>query len=213
MLGILCGLASEAQLLPNNNKICVAVSAANPQRARWEARDLIKRGATKLLSFGLCGALEPDLPAGALIIGTSVQSSDGAWAADEPWCDSLRRMIPAAHCGAVWGSETIIATPTAKAQLYARTRCLAADMESQAVAQIAAEAKVPFAVLRAVIDTADMTVPPAATLPLTADGVPQLGAILLSLIKNPAQLPHLLQIGRNNSRALAALAGTANQLA
>lgn len=212
MIGILCGIDSEARLLTGVTDNLVALSAASPQRARWEARELVRRGAKRLLSFGLCGGLEPGLAAGTLIIGTAVQASDAAWTSDPAWSDQLRQQIPVAHCGPVWGSETIIPMPIAKAQLYARTRCLAADMESQCVAQVAAESEIPFAVLRSVIDTAAMAIPPAALLPLDAAGRPQIGKILLSLLAHPQQLPDLLRLGHNQGKALAALRFAVEQL-
>ncbi|KGM29986.1 hypothetical protein P409_35775, partial [Inquilinus limosus MP06] len=71
MLGILTGLAREAEIARRVSPL-VACSASDPARAERLARDLAGQGATALLSFGIAGGLAPDLPTGALVIGTAV---------------------------------------------------------------------------------------------------------------------------------------------
>ena len=78
--------------------------------------------------------------------------------------------FPQAHCGGVWGSETLIATAREKRALYEKSRCLIVDMESQCAAQIAAEAGLPLAVLRVVCDSADMDVPPVVMHVINEEG-------------------------------------------
>lgn len=213
MLGILCGLASEADAARTISHAKIALSCADPQRGRQLVRDLVQQGATRLLSFGLAGGLSPELPAGTMVIGTAVQSDQGMWQADAEWCTTLAQRLPYAVSGQVWGSETIVTTPLAKAELYRHKHCILADMESQIVAEAAVDAGLPFAILRAVIDTADMALPPAAHAPLDSLGRPRLGSILLSLVRRPSQLPELLRLGRNNHLALAALQQATTALA
>ena len=54
--------------------------------------------------------------------------------------------------------------------LYEKSRCLIVDMESHAAAQIAAEAKIPFAVMRVVCDSSNMDVPPVVMAAIDEDG-------------------------------------------
>jgi adenosylhomocysteine nucleosidase len=56
-----------------------------------------------------------------------------------------------------------------------------------------------------VADPAERALPPAALIGLDAAGRPALGRVLLSLVRQPAQLPALLQLARDTRRALAAL--------
>lgn len=200
-LGILCGLEVEAALARRVQDAHVACAAARPQQARLAARSLIAQGATRLLSFGLAGGLDPCLPAGTILIGTAVTTEAALWSCDENWGADLRRRLPMAQSGALWGSETIVASAYDKQALYAKTRCLAADMESQAVAEVAAASHVPFAALRVIADTATMNVPPAALVPLRSDGRVDLGHVLLNLLRQPCQLPELIRLGLNTQRA------------
>lgn len=205
MLGILCGLESEAVIARSVPQSLVASAGARPQKARWLARELVKQGATKLLSFGIAGALEPGLPIGTVIIGTQVKSPDGAWECDTGTINQLMASLPHAHCGGVWGSEFLIPTAAAKRALYEKSRCLIVDMESQCAAQIAAESHLSLAVVRVVCDHADMNVPPLVMNAIDEDGRVNVPRALWSLVRYPAQIPHLISLGQGTAKALKVL--------
>jgi len=205
MLGILCGLESEASMARSVPQALVASAGARPQKARWLARELVKQGATKLLSFGIAGALEPGLPIGSIIIGTQVKSPDGTWECDAAWINQLMASLPHAHCGGVWGSEFLVPTAQAKRALYEKTRCLIVDMESQCAAQIAAESHLPLAVVRVVCDHADMNVPPLVMNAIDEDGMVNAPRAIWSLLRHPDQIPHLISLGQGTAKALKVL--------
>jgi len=173
--------------------------------ARWAARELVKKGAKRLLSFGIAGALEPGLPLGTLVIGTQVASADGAWSCDNDWINELSRKLPEAHCGGVYGSETLVPTARDKETLYRKSRCLIVDMESQAVGQVAKESGVPFTVLRAVCDHSEMNVPPAVMAAIAEDGGINVPKALWSILKRPSQIPDLIHVGQGTGKALKVL--------
>ena len=205
MLGILCGLESEAVIARTIAGAAVACAAARPQKARWLTRELVKNGATHLMSFGIAGGLEPGLPIGALVIGTQIMSTDGSWMCDDAWVTRLSRQLPEAHCGAVWGSETLIPTAQDKLTLYKKSRCMIVDMESQCAAQIAAEAKLPLVVIRAVCDGSDMDVPPVVMVAIAEDGTINILRAIMQILRHPGQIPDLAHVVRGTSRAHAAL--------
>jgi len=211
-LGILCGLEAEAAIARRVEGAAVACAAARPQKARWLARELVKKGVTRLLSFGIAGALEPGLPIGSLVIGAQVSSSDGLWHCDNAWVNDLSRKLPEAHCGGVWGSEVLVPTARDKDMLYRKSRCLIVDMESQIAAQVAAETGLPLGVLRAVCDSSDMDVPPIVMAAIAEDGrINHLRAIV-HILRHPSQIPNLFHVGRGTSRALKVLKGAAGVL-
>jgi adenosylhomocysteine nucleosidase len=205
MLGILCGLEQEASLARQVNGGMVACAAAQPQKARWLARELIAKGATRLISFGVAGGLEPGLPIGSMILGIHVASRDGIWTCDKDWLNQLSQKLPAAHCGGVWGSEILIPTAADKRALYEKSRCLIVDMESQCAAQIAAEASIPFAVLRAVCDASDMEVPPALMAAIGENGSTNYKGAILHLLRHPGQIAGLFHVYRGINKALKTL--------
>ena len=212
MLGILCGIEAEAVVARKIVNTDVACAGARPQKARWLARDLVRRGAKRLMSFGIAGGLEPGLSVGAMIIGSQVASADGTIACDSAWAKDLMQKFPEAHCGGVWGSEKIVASAREKRALYEKSRCLIVDMESQCAAQIAAEANVPLAVVRVVCDSVDMDVPAVVMAAINEDGSINAGRALWHLGRHPTQIPDLFHVMRGTGRAMGILKKAASRL-
>lgn len=211
MLGILTGLAKEAEIARRISPL-VACSASDPARAERLARDLISQGATALLSFGIAGGLAPELSTGDLVIGTAVSTGATAYACDPELAARLAAVLPGAVRGNVWGGDVIIDTAAAKARLHRDSGAVIVDLESAAAASAAAEAGLPFGVLRAVADPAAHGLPPAALVGLDGEGRPAIGPVLLALARSPGQLPALIRLGRQSSAAMAALLAAASAL-
>lgn len=205
MLGILCGLESEAVLARQITGASVVCAAAQPAKARRLARELVAGGATRLMSFGIAGGLEPGLPIGSMIIGTHVESLNGKWSCASEWINDLIRKLPEAHSGGVWGSEFLVPSAQDKRALYEKSRCLIVDMESQCAAEIAAEAHLPLAVVRVVCDSSDMDVPPLVMDAIAEDGSIDTRRAILSLIRHPAQISRLIHVGKGTAKALKVL--------
>ncbi|WP_051248286.1 hypothetical protein [Inquilinus limosus] len=211
MLGILTGLAREAEIARRISPL-VACSASDPARADALARDLIGRGATILLSFGIGGGLAPELSTGRLVIGTAVRTGSVAYPCDEDLAVRLGVVLPDALRGNVWGGDIIVDTAAAKARLHRDSGAVIVDLESAAVAIAAAEAGLPFGVLRAVADPAGHGLPPAALVGLDAEGRPAIGPVLRALARSPGQLPALIRLGRQSGAAMKALLAAAGRL-
>ncbi len=71
--------------------------------------------------------------------------------------------------------------------------------------EFAAEKALPFAVLRAVTDPAELDLPPAAMVALKDDGSVDLGKVLFAVLKQPKQIPALIALGKDAKAARAAL--------
>jgi hopanoid-associated phosphorylase len=158
-----------------------------------------------MLSFGVCGALAPDLKAGDLIVGSSVICEDQQWPADGAWSQRLTQALPNARQAAIAAGDAMIGSAAAKRALFEATAAAAVDMESHIVARMAERHALPFAVVRAVSDPAVHALPPAALAGLKADGSADIGAVLLALLKDPGQLPALLRTAREAEAGFRAL--------
>ncbi len=104
MIGILCGLRSEALIADKIPGALVACSAANPDRAQALALLMVEKGVKRLISFGLAAGLNEDIVAGDLVLGSSVMTANHAWEADEAFNRSLIDALPFALCIPIWGS-------------------------------------------------------------------------------------------------------------
>jgi hopanoid-associated phosphorylase len=208
MLGILCGLESEAALARRIRGARVGCAGARPGKARVLAQELVKKGVKRIVSFGVAGALQPGLAIGTLVVGTHVASPNGMWPCDEGWSNALASKFPQAQKGGVWGSETLVPTAASKKMLYKQSGCMIVDMESQCAAEAAEAAKIPLAVVRAVCDTSAMNVPPAIMAAITEDGRVEISRAMRHILTHPMEIPGLFHVMRGINRALASLRET-----
>lgn len=203
------GLAAEARIARRAG-LAAAASGGEPARTRAAIQSLIAGGATSLVSFGICGGLDPTLAPGRLLLPEAVRDEGGVRLGVDPaWHARVAAALAARGLtvltGDILGAERIVASAARKAALRRATGALAADLESHHLARAALAAGLPFLVLRAVADPADRALPPAALIELDSSGRPALAAVLLSLLRDPLQLPALLRVAEDTRRALRAL--------
>ena len=226
-LGIICALYPEAacltkrKLLPQEpvaleRGVLLVVSGAGRRRAQQAARRLAAEKVDCLLSFGCAGGLAPDLKAGdlaqpgeALSDGASHRATACLPAA------ALRRLARrriAIHHGAMATVEQAVATPPDKQVLSRRTGAVCVDMESAAILETAAKRGIPAFVLRAILDTADMTLPPVVLRRADEFGQLNAPALLADLARAPGQIGPLLRLIRAWARARKTLRGAFREL-
>ncbi|MDD3183557.1 MAG: hypothetical protein PHD48_12260 [Alphaproteobacteria bacterium] len=205
MIGILCGLKSEAKIADRIPGVLVGCSASKPDLARALVQQMIDQGVTRLISFGLCGGLSSDLVAGDLLLGMTVMVARGAWESDDLWNKKFRDKLPGTLSVPIWGSDHMATTVEDKALIFRRTGCLAVDMESHIVARAADNCGISFNVVRAVSDSFDTSLPAAACVPLLADGGIDYRAVYDSVKKDPRQIPELIRLGFSTQRAMRSL--------
>jgi nucleoside phosphorylase len=273
VLGVVTGLKSEAKLLRGTGLACIS-TGGQAHIARAKIDRLIARGARGLVSFGIAGALSPELRTGDLVIADSVTSGAGeVWRTHEPWVRALLATIASSrsdrqddaphHAAArrseghvvsapLWSSEPDLATDVTpalsrgpserqtraatwipaqgrddgkggvragailgldrmlslsreKADSFARSAALAADMESHHVARAAAERGLPFVAVRAISDQANEALPPIMATFVDEYGQTRMSAVLAALILGRVNLGELLRAGRTSKRAHQAL--------
>jgi len=107
--------------------------------------------------------------------------------------------------GPVLCSPKPISTAASKLTAHRLTGALAADMESRAVYEVAAEAGLPFFCLRAVCDTADQTVPDTFLEMMDEQGNPRIGYLLAHFVRYPWLLRDIVRIASQFRHALIAL--------
>ncbi|MCG8442103.1 MAG: hypothetical protein MI723_09875 [Caulobacterales bacterium] len=209
MIGIVCGLQSEARMVQRvvRRAATIAVSGASAERARSESERLVAEGATILWSIGVAGGLAPDLRAGRLVIASRVVCPDETIvdASPEIVTRAGEALWPTGRVAPIAGSDALISTPQAKAELRRRTQAAAVDMESHAVALVAAEKEIAFAALRAVADAAQSALPAAAEDSVDEEGRPRVREVMGSITRRPTDLPRLIGLASASASAHAAL--------
>lgn len=157
-----------------------------------------------VISFGMAGALSPDLRIGDWVIGSRTCGPLEV-ECDERWQAALAKALPKARIGPVYADGRLIGDAQEKRSLSCRHNALAADMESHFAAELAAKAGVPFAILRCISDEAVHALPPAIAVAMRPDGGLALGNVLKSIARNPAQVIDILSTLTHFNRAYAAL--------
>jgi adenosylhomocysteine nucleosidase len=221
--GVVAALAAEARVLgpamPKGEGYgvltdgnLVAVSGIGPGAARGAALCLIEAGATALVSWGLAGGLDPALEAGAVCLPSEVIDADGTRLdTARSWRESLSSSLPGRSVGngALLTAASPLGTCTAKDEARRQTGACAVDMESSAVARVAAAHGVPFLAVRVIVDTARDSIPPAVARASRAGKV-RLGRLILGLICSPLEIGPLLRLARRYRVAMRSLQAVAS---
>ncbi len=192
----------------------IEVDGPGPGAARVAAERAVARGARWLCSWGSAGSLG-DAASGDIVIADAILDPAGIrWVCDPDSARQLLRLladIAPMHCGVVYSADEPIAGVAAKRAIAERTGALAVDMESAAVAGVAAQAGLPFAALRVIVDAADRSVPSAAIAAL--DGPRPRGfRIARGLLESPGQIGPLIALARAAGRARRTLGVCARRL-
>jgi len=218
-LGMVCALNAEARSagrwLQATRALC-RISGPGEARAADAARALLAAGAQGLISWGTSGALRESLAAGNLLLLTSTgRLGEARMPATQSWLQASASVLAPLNPQLV-DACTVRAPLTGagvKQLLGERSGCAAVDMESAAVAAVAAEAGVPFLGIRAVVDPMTLEIPAAAIAGLGADGRSSTMRVLRALCRRPSDLPPLLKLGRHFQHALKSLSRAAALLA
>lgn len=209
MIGIVTGLRAEARLLAGLGHP-VTVAGRDPAGA---ARTLAEKGLSGLVSFGLAGGLSPDMRPGTLILASEIVTGDQRLPTNAPWRNRVARALPQAVQAILAGVDQPPVTRHHKAALHAATGAQAVDVESHAVAQVAAEFRLPLLVLRAVADPAERDVPRAALAGLDFNGILRPAQVAAGLFKSPAQTAMALRLAMDFRLALTSLRRSAALIA
>ena len=211
MLGVLTGLAREIECLPSPTpEMLIACAGAMPERAESISRRLIDQDCGALLSFGIAGALCPNVQVGDIAVSTGViNAQDDVIVADNVWLlrvmELLGQEISSVHKGLIYGSDIAIASPQLKADIYAKSKALCVDMETHRMALVAQQSAIPFLAIRVISDDATRAIPSAALGVIGENGKPQISRVLKGLLRHPNQIPALMALSRDLELALATL--------
>lgn len=208
---VVVGLAAEARIARRLG-LAVAIGGGTASGAEVAARRMVRAGAVGLISFGLAGGLDPALRPGAIVIASGVlcQADGGASADANGVARPMRRFatdtalssrLGGATGHIMLGSDMIVTRADAKRTLWQTTGAAAVDVESGAVARVATEHGLPFAVLRAICDPAERDLPPAALIALDRRGAIGLARVTASVVARPSQMSALMALAADAAAA------------
>jgi adenosylhomocysteine nucleosidase len=145
-----------------------------------------KKNVNGIISTGFCGALDPALQVGGIVVW-----GDAAVGSSAPFVR-----------GEIFSADRVAVTAAEKRELRNRTGAVAVEMEAAAVKSKAAEWGVPFMCIRVVSDIAADDLPLDFNRFRNADGNFSRTRIALTAMTRPfSAMPGLLELDRNCRRA------------
>jgi adenosylhomocysteine nucleosidase len=203
----LCGLEAEAAIIQSNAHRVLCGAAQRDDLAKLVGAEI-----DGLVSFGVAGALAPDLAVGDLVVASGVTLPDGTYhSSDFAWMKSIVVAIGARPCAFFSAATEQAATREQRAALRAALMVHAADQETFAVAGLAAARRLPWIAVRAVSDLATDDLPSWSDRATRPDGSPDL-AVIARALADPAQGAAVVDEAVKFDRALAALRGAWDRL-
>jgi adenosylhomocysteine nucleosidase len=196
--------------------VVVVQSGPGPIRAADAARDAVARGATAIVSFGLAGALVPELKPGTIVLPERVLTEDStAVVVAVDWREALRDLLAADFAladGTLLSTAGVIGGPREKSSAAHAHGASACDMESAAIGAVATNAGVPFVALRVVADAVADRLPNGVAEWVDAEGNSRIGPLLAALAK-PEQWRPICVLVRRFAAARRVLSRLAAHLA
>jgi adenosylhomocysteine nucleosidase len=143
-----------------------------------------------IVSMGFCGALDPALAIGDIVVGTTIFAGDRAYAAESPVTAPPHRLGP------ICSLDHVATTAAEKSRLHT-TGAIAVEMEAAGVAQRAQKLGVPFFCIKSVTDLAGETMANDFNVVLRSDGRFDTIKILALSLRHPwVRLPELFRLRR-----------------
>lgn len=209
--GVLCGIRREGRPLletaaSHGVGIDIRYSGAVIANARTAARALVAAGATRLLSFGVAGALVDDLRPGDLLLPCAIRTCDDhELAVDPAWHAAVHGAVPGTRTEAMLGVDSAATSLGQKAFLGAAYDAVALDMESHVLAEAARDAGLPFLAVRVVADGRRTLLPRAALVGVGPDGHERPHRVALSLMQRPNEYLAIWRLARASGAAFRTL--------
>lgn len=226
-LGIIVALPAEAKSLYGKKlnvglpieiqkDIFLCLSGIGYDSAQIAAKKLLALKADALISWGVAGAIDSNVKSGDLILAKTIINENNRYAISVDWLarvsTHLQQSPFTVSIGDIASSTKICATTADKNALSKLTGAVAVDMESTAIAEVAAADKLDFLVIRTIADNANTAIPEAVLKHTDNLGQPKIFDFMLSCLLQPTQIKELSRLASGYKMGLKTLSVIAKDL-
>lgn len=186
-----------------NEQTILYLSGMGSKAAQTAAEQLCQQGITGLVSFGVAGALDKRLKPGDLVLPDAIYGETLLPVVLE-WRNRLQHQLKNELTivnGVLANSVKTLTTFRSKQDLAAKTGACAVDMESSAIASVAAKTQIPFIAVRAIIDPLEFSLPEALLPAVNADGSVKILPIVKLILTRSVRVGTLLEMSKSMQAA------------
>lgn len=225
LVGIVVALPEELSTLTGKKlnqgecyrlgNVWVAYSGAGRDNADKAAQCLLDKGVQGLVSWGCAAGLTPQFKPGDLLVADQAISDHQQFDIDTIWRNAVIETLKtrvSAHGGKLFTSQVLVSRSLDKQRIQQTNNTVALDMESCAIAEVAAKAGVAFLVIRSIADPVSMDLPQAVLTGLNDQGQVELPKLLHHLLRHPWEVVGLIKLGLHFFAAQKTLKIVAKQL-
>lgn len=182
-----------------SENVLVAVSGMGPKNSASATKQLIAKGAARIISWGCAGALDETLKPGDLtIVDTIIAEDTQQLVLDSAWHQQAITELShffTIHSGTLAESSKILVSCQDKINLQNTTHAQVLDMESFASANVAIDSQLPFIAIRVIADPVNVDLPAAVDYAMNEHGLLVFRKLVLFLFSHPGQIPSLIRLG------------------
>ena len=211
-IGLITALAQEYSVVssvvaPACDSLIAVQSGLGRAAGFLAAADLGSRlkQLTGLVSIGYCGALDPAITTGNIIIPNAIVTADNErFETDTAWLSAIADRLaglPFITQKTIYCATEVIETPSGKLAIHSQCGACAVDMESAGIAHAATRFGIPFVAIRIALDEVEDILPESTREAVHSDGNLNIGGLLRSLASRPQDIGGLIRLARKSSKA------------
>ncbi|MBK7352968.1 MAG: phosphorylase [Nitrosomonas sp.] len=220
LIGIVTAMRAEAKCvtprrLPFNEMVrlregtAIWICGIGDAAARKAATGLRDQGVSALVSLGVAGALSETLRPGDLVLPEYIQNEQSTPVSVAlAWRARIKQLLPShvnVSGGTLATSRQMLSSETAKRAFSKKHGACAVDMESGAIAEVAAKAGIPFVAVRAITDPLEFSPPPVLMNAVYPDGSVNIPQLVSLLLRRSININTLLQLAPSMRAACSTL--------
>jgi hopanoid-associated phosphorylase len=220
IIGVVSALKSEAscllekqnfplyQVVEIGERTSLCLSSIGSKAARGAALKLRERDINALVSFGVAAAVNNELIPGDLVLPEAVTMNGEVLPVDLEWRNRLAGVMSkqlTVAGGILASCEEPLTSTEQKLALGEATGACAADMETAAIAKVAAEAGISFLAIRAIVDPIEFSPPEALMSAVYPDGSVDAVQLIKLVLNGSISIKTLIHLGLGMHVARSAL--------
>lgn len=180
--------------------LVIILSGVGAKAAEKAALQLVDMKVSRIISWGAAGGIKASVVTGTLVIPEFViDQENNIYCSDHNFNKQLMTKLPAGlliTTDPLFGESTLLNSQHEKESIHQITKAVAVDMESGAIARVAAENKLDFNVIRSISDDVYTKVPQSITRAIDPNGQIHSFSLLSNLLFSPQDWISIIQLAK-----------------